>query len=207
MEQQDFASLLPADADATVVAGYEAQMKILAAQMRSKDTGFAHYVLYANRGSDGPGGIQAFSRGTVNINTTDPLNTEPVIDYRCLTNPIEADVYVEAIKFLRRYNFETSLASEFGPVEYAPGPEVVSDEDLKAFIASTVLPTTYHPVGTASMLPRELGGVVDQTLRVYGVKNLRVVDASVMPMIPGANTCGPTYAVAEKAAEIIKQGI
>lgn len=48
------------------------------------------------------------------------------------------------------------------------------------------------------MLPLELGGCVDQTLRVYGVKNLRVVDASVMSMIPSANTCQPTYALAEK---------
>ncbi|KAK2045759.1 alcohol oxidase [Colletotrichum somersetense] len=207
LEQQDFASLLPADADATVVAGFEAQMKMLAAQMRSKDTAFTRFQLIADQGAQGPVAMQSFSRGTININTTDPLNTEPVIDYRSLTNPLEADFFVESIKFLRRYNFETSLASEFGPVEYAPGPDVVSDEDLKAYIASAMSPTDYHPVGTASMLPLELGGVVDQTLRVYGVKNLRVIDASVMPMVPAANTCQPTYALAEKAAEIIKQGI
>jgi len=207
LEQQDFASLLPADADATVVAGFEAQMKMLAAQMRSKDTVFTRFQLIADHGAQGPVGMQSFSRGTININTTDPLNTEPVIDYRSLTNPLEADFFVESIRFLRRYNFETSLASEFAPVEYVPGPDVVSDEDLKAYIASAMSPTDYHPVGTASMLPLKLGGVVDQTLRVYGVKNLRVVDASVMPMVPSANTCQPTYALAEKAAEIIKQGI
>ncbi|KDN67756.1 putative GMC oxidoreductase [Colletotrichum sublineola] len=207
LEQQDFASLLAADADATVVAGFEAQMKLLAAQMRSKDTPFSRFQLIADHGAQGPVAMQSFSRGTVNINTTDPLNTVPVIDYRALTNPLEADYFVESIKFLRRYNFETSLASEFGPVEYVPGPDIVSDEDLKAYIAEAMSPTDYHPVGTASMLPLELGGVVDQTLRVYGVKNLRVVDASVMPMVPAANTCQPTYALAEKAAEIIKQGI
>ncbi|KAK1991577.1 glucose-methanol-choline oxidoreductase [Colletotrichum falcatum] len=154
----------------------------------------------ADQGSQGPVAVQSFSRGTVNINTTDPLNTKPVIDYRSLTNPLEADFFVESIKFLRRYNFETSLASEFAPVEYVPGPDVVSDEDLKAYIASAMSPTDYHPVGTASMLPLKLGGVVDQTLRVYGVKNLRVVDASVIPMVPGANTCQPTYALAEKVS-------
>ncbi|GKT57461.1 choline dehydrogenase [Colletotrichum tofieldiae] len=207
LEEQDFASLLSADADATVVAGFESQMKILAAQMRSKNTAFTRFQLIADHGAQGPVAMQSFSRGTININTTDPLNTEPVIDYRALTNPLEADFFVESIKFLRRYNFETSLASEFGPVEYVPGPDVVSDEDLKAYIASALSPTDYHPVGTASMLPLKLGGVVDQTLRVYGVKNLRVVDASVMPMVPSANTCQPTYALAEKAAEIIKQGI
>ncbi|OHW99240.1 GMC oxidoreductase [Colletotrichum incanum] len=207
LEQQDFASLLSADADATVVAGFEAQMKILASQMRSKNTAFTRFQLIADHGAQGPVAMQSFSRGTININTTDPWNTEPVIDYRALTNPLEVDFFVESIKFLRRYNFETSLASEFGPVEYVPGPDVISDEDLKAYIASAMSPTDYHPVGTASMLPLKLGGVVDQTLRVYGVKNLRIVDASVMPMVPGANTCQPTYALAEKAAEIIKQGI
>lgn len=54
------------------------------------------------------------------------------------------------------------------------------------------------PVGSCSMLPLELGGCVDQTLRVYGVKNLRVVDGSVIPMVPSANTCQPIYALAEK---------
>ncbi|WQF83633.1 Putative glucose-methanol-choline oxidoreductase, FAD/NAD(P)-binding domain superfamily [Colletotrichum destructivum] len=207
LEQQDFASLLPADTDATVLAGFEAQMKILAAQLRSKNTAFTRFQLVPDHGSQGPVAMQSFSRGTININTADPWNTEPVIDYRALTNPVEADFYVESIRFLRRYNFETSLAAEFDPVEYVPGPNVTSDADLKAYIAGALSPTDYHPVGTASMLPLELGGVVDQTLRVYGVKNLRVVDASVMPMVPGANTCQPTYALAEKAAEIIKQGI
>lgn len=199
LEEQDFASLLPADAHSTVIAGYEAQMKILAQQMRSKDTSFTRVTLQPEQGAQGPVAMQSFSRGTININTTDPWNTEPVIDYRVLTNPVEADFFVEAIKFVRRYSFETS-ASNFAPVEYTPGPNVTSDADLKAYIADALSPTDYHPVGTSSMLPLELGGVVDQTLRVYGVKNLRVVDASVMPMLPSANTCQPTYALAEKVS-------
>jgi choline dehydrogenase len=52
------------------------------------------------------------------------------------------------------------------------------------------LPMEYHPSGTCAMLPLELGGVVDEALRV--------VDASVMPMLPGANTCQTVYAIAEK---------
>lgn len=200
LEQQDYASLLPADADSTVVAGYEAQMKLLAAQMRSKDTAFTRVLLQPEQGSQGPVAMQSFSRGSININTTDPFNTEPVIDYRALTNPVEVDFFVENIKFVRRYNFETSLKEKFAPVEYTPGANVTSDADLKAFIASNLSPTDYHPVGTSAMMPLELGGVVDQTLRVYGVKNLRVVDASVMPMVPSANTCQPTYALAEKVS-------
>lgn len=207
LESQDFASLLPADADTTVVAGYEAQMKLLAAQMRSKDTAFTRVMLQPEQGSQGPVAMQSFSRGSININTTDPWNTEPVIDYRALTNPVEVDFFVEGIKFVRRYNFETSLADKFAPVEYTPGANVTSDADLKAYVASALSPTDYHPVGTSAMMPLELGGVVDQTLRVYGVKNLRVVDASVMPMVPSANTCQPTYALAEKVSRCLNESI
>ena len=54
------------------------------------------------------------------------------------------------------------------------------------------------------MLPLELGGVVDPQLCVYNVGNLRVVDASIMPLIPGTHTMSTVYAVAEKAADLIK---
>lgn len=56
------------------------------------------------------------------------------------------------------------------------------------------------------MLPKDKGGVVDERLRVYGVKNLRVIDASVFPMIPRGNTQSSVYAVAERAADLIREG-
>ena len=60
-----------------------------------------------------------------------------------------------------------------------------------------------HPIGTAAMMRRELGGVVDAQLRVYDTANLRVVDASVYPRIPGTFTAVSTYMVGEKAADVI----
>ena len=69
---------------------------------------------------------------------------------------------------------------------------------------SLVSPTNAHPCGTAAMMPRGLGGVVDERLRVYGVRGLRVVDASVLPVIVAANLQVTMYAVAEKAADLIK---
>ena len=200
LEQQDFASILPAGSDKTVVAGYEAQMKVLAAQMRTKNTTFVRVQLQAESGAEGPVLMQPLSRGTININTADPWNTEPIVDFRALSNPVESDLFVEFIRFIRKYSFQTSLATTFTTVEYLPGSNVTSDQGLKAFIASALSPTDLHPVGTCSMMPRELGGVVDQELRVYGVKNLRVVDGSVIPMLPGANTCQPIYAIAEKVS-------
>ena len=65
--------------------------------------------------------------------------------------------------------------------------------------------TLMHVAGTAAMMPRELGGVVDPKLKVYGIQGVRVVDASIMPLIPACHLQATVYAVAEKAADIIRK--
>jgi choline dehydrogenase len=169
----------------------------MAAAIRSRNTAFYSMTISGSSVPD-PAGVllHPLSRGTVNINTTHPYNTEPIVDYRTLSNPLDIDLITEMIRFKRRYHFNTSL-SIFGPNELAPGPTVVSDEALAGSVRNGITPTEYHPSGTCAMLPKELGGVVDESLRVYGVDGLRVVDASVMPMLPGANTCQTVYAIAE----------
>ncbi|KAH7313932.1 hypothetical protein B0I35DRAFT_452167 [Stachybotrys elegans] len=199
LENQDHASYLADDADPTVAKGYVAQMLGLAKAMRSKDTVFSRYYVNATTGATRPILNQPFSRGSVNIDPADPFGNPPIVDYRALSNPVERQVMVELIKWYRRYNFETSLKS-LGPIEVAPGTNIENDEDLAIWVSEGMNPSDYHPAGTAAMMPLELGGVVDQTLSVYNTKNLRVVDASIMPVLPGANTCQPTYAVAEKAS-------
>ncbi|KAF4335284.1 GMC oxidoreductase [Fusarium beomiforme] len=203
LEKQDHASYLPADVHPTVAKGYAAQMKNMAAAMRSKDVVFARYLVDAKNGASAPILNQPLSRGSINVDPKDPYGANPVVDFGSLRNPVERSVLVEMVKWYRRYNYETSLAS-LAPNETAPGVDIVSDEHISAWLPKVLFPTDYHPAGTAAMMPLELGGVVDQTLRVYGVKSLRVIDASIMPSLPGSNTCQPMYAIAEKAADIIK---
>ncbi|RAQ56919.1 glucose dehydrogenase [Aspergillus flavus] len=76
-------------------------------------------------------------------------------------------------------------------------------ESAKQYLRDTAT-TTYHPCGTAAMLPREQGGVVDEKLRVHGTTNLRVCEASILPLITVGNIMSTVYAVAGRAAEIIK---
>ena len=92
----------------------------------------------------------------------------------------------------------------FGPmraVEVRPGPSIESDEEWANYIRTNAQ-TAYHPVGTCKM-GNDISAVVDQRLRVHGVSCLRVVDASIMPMIVGGNTNAPTIMIAEKAADMI----
>lgn len=65
--------------------------------------------------------------------------------------------------------------------------------------------SNFHPVGTAAMMPRSIGGVVDERLRVYGTANVRVVDASVLPFQICGHLTSTLYAVAERASEFLKE--
>ena len=89
--------------------------------------------------------------------------------------------------------------SDYVAGEFLPGDKVVSDEDWLAFTRE-MGETVFHPTSTCSM-----GTVVDAQLRVLGTHNLRVVDASVMPAVPSGNINAAVIAVAEKAADLLKQ--
>lgn len=80
---------------------------------------------------------------------------------------------IDAVKFVRKVG-ETGPLGAIGRSEVLPGSEVQSDEQIREWIKDSVQ-TMFHPIGTASMLPLEDGGVVDATLKVYGTANLRVV--------------------------------
>ncbi|TKW51050.1 Oxygen-dependent choline dehydrogenase [Colletotrichum tanaceti] len=202
-ESQDPAAYLPAGTDVTVIAGYAVQQKAHAAALRSKGAAFYNLFLRGAPTESNFVLLHPMSRGTIEIDTSDPFFKDPVVDYRALSNPTDIEIQVEFIRFTRKYFLETSLV-DFAPEETVPGANVTSFEGLSAAVRAQVSPTTFHPVGTAAMLPRELGGVVDEKLLVYGVKRLSVVDASIQPDLPGAYTQQTVYAVAEKAADLIK---
>ena len=89
----------------------------------------------------------------------------------------------------------------YEPEEYRPGTHITDDEELvKA--ASDHAQTIFHPVGTCKMGQDDMA-VVDETLKVKGLNNLRVIDASIMPNITSGNTNAPTIMIAEKASDMI----
>ncbi|KAJ3550489.1 hypothetical protein NM688_g5068 [Phlebia brevispora] len=151
-----------------------------------------------------------WSRGTIHCTSKDPL-VDPEIDARYFDQDIDLDVYVEAVKFARALSKLTPM-KDMIVGEHNPGPKATTDEQIKEWIKLT-LDTVYHTAGSAAMLPRDKGGVVDNTLKVYGTSNLRVVDLSVVPLHVAAHTqgrpflslhCASVYAIAEQAAAIIK---
>lgn len=138
-----------------------------------------------------------FSRGEMHVTSADP-DASLAIDAGFFTEPMDIEILARHVK--RLHELTTT-----GPLErfLQPRPAPENLEDIKKTLRATAL-TTHHTCGTAAMLPREHGGVVDPELKVYGTTNLRVVDASIFPLIPHANPMATVYAVAERAADLIR---
>jgi choline dehydrogenase-like flavoprotein len=146
------------------------------------------------------GVMHGFSRGTVHINSSS-VASPPLIDTAYLSHEYDREALKAIGKFTRQVA-TTPPMSDTWVSEYEPGPSVQTDEDWAEYCKAAVL-TIYHPVGTCAMLPEKDGGVVDPELRVYGVKRLRVVDASIIPVLLSGHIQTAVYAIAEKAASII----
>lgn len=197
LTQQDHAAYLPPNTHSTVALGYRMQMISYANALRNNNTAFYNNVLSGGAGSGTLVMLHPLSRGTVNIDPVDPYNREPLVDYRALSNPLDVAIMADMIRFTRRFFMKNPALAPYGPVEIAPGDYVNSEEDLAMYLSETITPSEYHPSGTCAMMPLSFGGVVDDNLKVYGVSKLRVVDASIFPTLPGANTCQSVYAAAE----------
>ena len=143
------------------------------------------------------------SRGFVRIQSADPLQ-HPVIQPNYLSTEQDRRVAVESLRLARRISAADALA-KYHPQEFMPGPAYQSDDAL-IDAAGNVGTTIFHPVGTCKMGPAsDTQAVVDARLRVHGVAQLRVVDASIMPTITSGKTNSPTVMIAERASEMIRE--
>ncbi len=139
------------------------------------------------------------SRGEIRLGSADPLKP-PVMDPRYLASDYDLKVLIEGL----RHGREILAAPAFKPwlgEERLPGAARQSDAELEAFIRATA-ETEYHPVGTCKM-GSDAMAVVDDQLRVRGIERLRVIDASIMPILVSGNTNAPTIMIAEKGAEMV----
>ena len=145
-----------------------------------------------------------FSHGSSHIASSNPAHS-PCIDPRFFSNPLDLEIMANHLLTLQEIPSRSPLSSFFKQdgQRLPSGPAITSLELARRFLRDNAV-TTYRSCGTAAMLPRAKGGVVDQDLLVYGTSNLRIVDASIFPVIPQANPISTVYAVAEKAADLIR---
>ncbi|KJA22152.1 GMC oxidoreductase [Hypholoma sublateritium FD-334 SS-4] len=143
-----------------------------------------------------------FSRGTIHIQSADALKP-PAIDPHYFEVEQDLRIFIELVKFNRRLVKDKSLATLITGEEINPGLEAGTDEAIGNYLKQR-FSTTFHTVGSCSMLPLADGGVVNHKLTVYGTANLRVVDISIVPLIVGPHLQTTAYAIGEIAADIIK---
>jgi choline dehydrogenase-like flavoprotein len=141
--------------------------------------------------------LQVESRGSVHIRSADP-GEPPAIRYNYLATENDRRVMVDGLKIIRKI-CATPPMRDYVASEYLPGEKVTTDEDWLAYCRE-MGETVFHPTSTCSM-----GKVVDERLRLKGTSSLRIVDAAVMPAVPSGNINAAVIAVAEKAADLIRE--
>ncbi len=140
-------------------------------------------------------------RGTVRLKSPDPM-APPAIHFNFMRSDNDMRVMIEGVRIARNIVSQPAMKSLIVE-EVAPGAKVLSDEELAADTRERGI-SNLHPVGSCGMGSGPMA-VVDARLRVHGVPGLRVVDASIMPVIVAGNTNAPTIMIAEKASDMIQQ--
>jgi len=179
------------------------------AELETPDIQFHFQPLSADRPGEGLHRFSAFtasvcqlrpeSRGRIRIKHPDPY-AYPAIEPNYLATATDRATAVAGLRITRAIADSWAMRP-FVAEELLPGPGARTDEELLE-AARNIAQTIYHPTGTCAM-GRGPHAVVDERLRVHGVGGLRVVDASVMPVITSGNTNAPTIMIAEKAADMI----
>lgn len=199
----DPATYLPKGSDATVIAGYAAQRKVILDQLKG-DQVPAALVTWSSGSITTLFMGKPLSRGFVAISSTDPL-ANPVIDYGSMVDPTDFDVLIAA--FLRNRDIMHSPSMKALGAHEAPpvGDDIVDHDALREAFLKIITPTTGHECCTAAMAPLKHGGVVNTDMEVYGVKGLRVIDISTLPMLVSTPPAPTIYGMAEKISDVIKK--
>ena len=140
-------------------------------------------------------------RGELKVVSTDP-RAHPSLRFNYLSTANDRKEWLEAVRTARHILTQPAF-EPFNGGELSPGPEVETDEQILEWVARDA-ETALHPSGTAKMGTDAMAVVDPTSLRVHGVEGLRVVDASVMPIITNGNIYAPVMMIAEKAADLIR---
>ncbi|KAL5375204.1 hypothetical protein DPSP01_011408 [Paraphaeosphaeria sporulosa] len=203
IKSQNARTYLPAVyADSKLLAGFIKQRDIIADLHSRTDAAVAEFPMVAF--GLAIGALQRpLSRGTVTLNSSNKYGM-PVVQWNTFQNPIDRQILVEMVRWLRQHWARPEL-NKFQPVETVPGTGETDDEIIEALIQTKALEASFaHMSGSCSMMPEAYGGVVGSDLLMYGVKRLSIVDGSIIPLVPATHLQATMYAVAEKAADIIK---
>ncbi len=169
---------------------------------------FMHLPYYAP-GFEGPanaytlcaGIIRPASRGSIKLTANDP-DAPLHVDPNYLAEEADMKSLLASVKLCRQIGEANALA-EWCEREVCPGPDVQSEEALRDYTRRAAV--TYHHMAGTCKMGVDAMAVVDPELRVYGVQNLRVADASIMPLVTSGNTNAPSIMIGEKAADMIKE--
>lgn len=188
--------------DSKLLAGFNKQRDIIANLHSRADAAVAEFPMVAF--GLAIGALQRpLSRGTVTLNPSNRYAV-PVVQWNTFQNPIDRQIIVEMVRWIRQHWARPELA-KFQPIETVPGTGESDDDIINALIQTKSLEASFaHMSGSCAMMPEAYGGVVGTDLLVYGVKQLSIVDASIIPLVPATHLQATMYAVAEKAADAIK---
>ena len=143
--------------------------------------------------------LRSDSKGSIHIRSKEPAEP-PAIKFNFLSSPLDREGLLAAMRKARELMAMAPLADIVGE-EIAPGVKHQSDDELLQWVRDHA-ETTYHPVGTCKMGSDPMA-VVDNELRVHGIKGLRVADASIMPTLTSGNTNAPSIMIGEKCAAMV----
>ncbi|TVY84438.1 Dehydrogenase xptC [Lachnellula suecica] len=198
---QDPSAYLPPHYTGTLLESYKAQQALIIEGYGSKKSAIMEVPINVKATAlfvlEKP-----LSRGSINLNPDNPYG-DPIVDFQSLSNPTDVRILTEMFRYIRKWLAMPSN-QQLGAVEGNASVGVSTDAEIESMLRAGVTSSFAHPSCTNAMMPESLGGVVGPDLLVHGVKGLSVVDASIMPLIPSTHLSATVYAVAEKAADLIK---